>query len=242
MEKYKVVSLIPARGHSERIPKKNIKIMAGKPMMVWTIEASLKSKYIDRTFVSTEDKEIKEVALKYGAEVVDRPLKYSSDSGFEFGGVIQHFRETLWTELDYWPEYLVFLHTTSPLRTSEHIDEAFELLICKNEPLIVSYAKMPHDISHYKFIDRNGLSQNIAEYRLYGRREERETNIPKVYFFNGAVYISIFGYFCYEATLAKNVLTYIMRPEDTIDVDTPLDFKVAEMLLEERIKGEGENE
>ena len=99
VHKYKLVSLIQARGGSKRIPRKNIKMMAGKPMLVWTIEASLKSKHVDRTFVSTEDPEIKRIALDCGAEVIDRPAQYAKEAkgkvDYEANGIIMSFKDKL---------------------------------------------------------------------------------------------------------------------------------------------------
>lgn len=235
MEGIKVVSLIPARGGSERIPKKNIKVIVGKPMIAWTIEASLKSKYIDRTFVSTEDKEIKGVALRYGAEVIDRPLKYASDINAEFNGIIAHFRESM-ERLECYPDYLVFLHATSPLRTFRHIDEAMELLLANNCDLLVSFTPLSHNPrTHIKTLDEKGVTEYIIDFE---RKHSMGRKFKKVYYANGAISIGTYQSYNYYATTYSPVLAYIISPEDSIDVDTPFDFKVAEMILKERIAKE----
>jgi len=241
MEKYEVVSFIPARGGSERIPRKNIKMMAGKPMMAWTIEASLKSKYIDRTFVSTEDKEIKGVALEYGAEVIDRPVEFSQGQ-ISVNFALSHFQYCLWEE-KYEPDYIIFLHATSPLRTERHIDEAFELYFESDMPLLLSVTPSHHIPLDVYNIDKSGKLVpvlGIASLRHYNKDYRNDHNPPlPMYYDDGVLSIGPYkgtDYFSF-AYLKSGMLAYMMDPEDSIDVDTPLDFKVAEMLLEERIKG-----
>ncbi len=249
MEKYKIASFIPARGGSERIPRKNIKMMAGKPMLAWTIEASLKSKYINRTFVSTEDKEIKGVALKYGAEVIDRPVELSQGQIVIYF-VYSHFQYCLWRE-KYQPDYVILLLPTSPLRTAKHIDEAFELYFKSESPLLCSVTKSRSIPTDIYLINESGkiertLDKNTT--KTINKRFRREhIEKPAIYYFDSAIQIGPLkevNYHLLTDTLSSldYVLPYIMLPEDTIDVDTEFDFKIAEMLLEERIKGEGENE
>ena len=236
MEKYKVACLIPARGGSERIPKKNIKVIAGKPMMNWTIEASLGSKYIERTFVSTEDSEIKEIALKAGAEVIDRPAEFATDSRAELNGVVSNFREHL-NSINYYPDYMVFLHVTAPLRTAQHIDEAFELLLDSNYELLESvtpFHAYPH--TALKFLNEKGRTEFVIE--NFRRRFNQGRDRGKVYISNGALYIGGYTCFNYYATAHLSAQAYIMKPEDSIDIDTPFDFEFAEYLLKKRMHNE----
>jgi CMP-N-acetylneuraminic acid synthetase len=235
LDKPKLVSLIPARGGSQRIPRKNIKELCGKPLIAWTIEASLKSKYIDRTIVSTEDKQIKAIALEYGAEVIDRPKQYATDKGkWEINGIVQHFKDTL-TQQDYHPDYMAFLHVTSPLRTAKHIDEAFEQMIEKNQLLTASFTPfyhLPH--THLKAIDDKGITRDVWEYQYTNPIDK---GLPKLYYFNGAIMIGYYPMFNYYSFTRLPVLGYVMKQEDGIDVDTMFDFKVAEMMLKERGNG-----
>lgn len=117
-----IYALIPARGGSKRLPRKNILPLAGKPMICYTIEAALGCKSIDKVFVSTEDPEIKEVSLKCGAEVIDRPVELSGDfvSTME---VVSHSLAVFSIK----PCYLIILQPTSPLRTGNHIKECITL-------------------------------------------------------------------------------------------------------------------
>ena len=242
MEEFKVVAFIPAKGGSERIPRKNIKVIAGKPMLAWTIEACLKSKHISRTFVSTEDKEIKGVALQYGAEVVDRPAKYSEgeiDINFAYFDFIYH----LWKE-KYRPDYMVLLLPTMPLRTAKHIDEAYELMIEAGSSMICSVSESHYMPSNKYFIDKSGRLEHLFKDNISRTARNKigdDYSIrPLMYNTNSVVNIGVFNgidYLNYQ--YVEPVLPYIMSAEDSIDIDTPLDFKVAEMLLEERMKKEG---
>lgn len=244
MGKYKIVSFIPARGGSERLPRKNIKMMAGKPMLAWTIEASLKSKYINRTFVSTEDKEIKETVLKYGAEVIDRPVELSKGQiAIEYA--YSHFKYCLWEE-KYQPDYVITLISTSPLRTEEHIDEAFELYFKSESPLLMSVTKSRIIPTDTHIINESGKIERLLDKnttRIINKVFRREhVESPIIYYFDGAIQIGPLegvNYYPLVGIISSldYVLPYIMEAKDTIDVDTELDFKIAEMLLEERIKG-----
>ncbi len=243
---YKMVSIIPARGDSQRIPRKNIKVMAGKPMVAWSIEASLNSKYIDRTFVSTEDPEVKKIALQYGAEVVDRPAKYATDTverrEYEGSGLLWHFRESLW-ELGYTPDYLVFIYPTSPLRTSQQIDEAFELMIERKCTRVMSAYQIPLEVDDYYIMDKRGRAELIFGYtppkEFYLKTFKVELQEPR---YLGTPDIIIMEWININANTGINYgdfTLYLMDKADVVDVDTPLDFAMAEYILKERIKKEG---
>ncbi|MEK6900492.1 MAG: acylneuraminate cytidylyltransferase family protein, partial [Nanoarchaeota archaeon] len=118
----KIVAIIPARGGSKRIPRKNIKLLAGKPLIAYTIEAAKRSASLDRIFVSTEDEEIAKVASYYGAEIIKRPDILATDNATT-ESVLCHAVNNLEKE-GYFPELVVLLQPTSPLRGSYIIDKA----------------------------------------------------------------------------------------------------------------------
>lgn len=246
MEKLKVVAFIPAKGGSRRLPKKNIKMLAGKPMLAWTIEACLKSKYIDRTFVSTEDKEIKEAALQYGAEVVDRPAKYS-EGEININFAYMDFQYHLWEE-KYRPNHVVLLLPTMPLRTARHIDEAYELMVKSESPRICSVNKSYCMPDNAYFINGSGRlkrflkeSERISVNRMFEESYDKNP-FDLIYSINNVINIGVFNSIDYlNYSYAESVLPYVMSVEDAIDIDTPHDFAVAEMLLEKRIKEEKSN-
>ncbi len=124
----KIISIIPARGGSRGIPKKNITLLAGKPLVVYSIEQSLQCKYIDRTIVSTGDEEIAEISRRYGAEVPFlRPKELATDEMPDLP-VFRHALDWLEKNEHYIPEIIVHLRPTSPLRKVKHLEEAIEKL------------------------------------------------------------------------------------------------------------------
>ena len=133
----KVLSIIPARGNSKGIPLKNLVILNQKPLLYYTVTASLKSKIINKTVVSTDNKKIGKVALKLGAEVVYRPKKLATDTT-ALEPVIEHVLNYLNRHQNYTPDIIVILQNTSPLRTAKHIDEALTLMRKQNYDSILS--------------------------------------------------------------------------------------------------------
>ena len=133
----KVLSIIPARGGSKGIPLKNLVMLNQKPLLYYTVTASLKSKIINKTVVSTDNKKIGKVALKLGAEVVYRPKKLATDTT-SLEPVIEHVLNYLNRHQNYTPDIIVILQNTSPLRTAKHIDEALTLMRKQNYDSILS--------------------------------------------------------------------------------------------------------
>ncbi|MFA6339042.1 MAG: acylneuraminate cytidylyltransferase family protein [Candidatus Paceibacterota bacterium] len=124
-----VIAIIPARGGSKRIPRKNIKELDGKPLLTHTISAAKNSQYIDRIIVSTDDKEIAQIALEHGAEVpFMRPTELAEDHVTDFP-LFEHLLQWLFNNENYKPNIIVQLRPTSPLRETQHIDDAIELLV-----------------------------------------------------------------------------------------------------------------
>ena len=234
MQQLKMVSLIPARGGSERIPRKNIKMMAGKPMLAWSIEASLKSKYITRTFVSTEDKEIKEIALSYGAEVIDRPKKYATDKGFELLGVFQQFKEIIW---EMKPDYLCFLYPTSPLRTAEQIDKSFEQMIANNCTRSYTAYQINPGIYEECWTISDGRANHLfveSQENLYLRNIGIDYQVPKYAHSAEVVIMRFRDALPYTDVDYGNLSLYIIDKYEAIDVNEEKDFEMAEMILERR--------
>ena len=133
----KILSIIPARGGSKGIRLKNLVRLDGKPLLHYTIMASLESKLVDRTIVSTDNKKIAEQAKKFGAEVITRPKQLATDESL-LEPVIQHVLDFLKAKKKYRPDIIVLLQNTSPLRSSEYIDGALSLLIKKKYDSVLS--------------------------------------------------------------------------------------------------------
>ncbi|MBW4827971.1 MAG: acylneuraminate cytidylyltransferase family protein [Clostridiaceae bacterium] len=227
----KVLAIIPARGGSKGIPRKNIADFCGKPLISWSIEEALKSKYIDRLIVSTEDEEIKEVSRKYGAEIPFlRPVELSQDDtpGIE---PILHCINWLKSKEESEYDYICVLQCTSPFRKSQHIDEALEILIGNKGDSIVSVAES--EVSPYwmKKIRNGKLVDFIKDIPMYNRRQD----LPEVYKINGALYIIKTSILLKNKNWYNdNTFPYIMNRLDSIDIDEPIDFKIAEILMKER--------
>ena len=219
-----VLGVIPARGGSKGIHKKNIKSLAGKPLIAWTIEEAKKSKYIDRLILSSEDQEIIEVAKKWGCEVpFTRPMELAQDDS---PGV-----ETVLHAIKILPEYdfVVLLQPTSPLRSVDDIDGCLEKCIEAKANSCVSVTEADKSpFWMYYLNDQDFLEPVIKTDENYNNRQE----LPKVYQLNGAVYIANTSWLINNKSF-KSIYTvaYTMPKERSFDIDNDVDFKMSEMIL-----------
>lgn len=223
-----ILAIIPARGGSKGVPKKNIRPLAGKPLIAYSIEQAKESKYISRVIVSTESEEIAEVARKWGAEVIKRPEELARDETPTID-VIIHVLDYLKKEEKYIPNIVVLLQPTSPLRTSEDIDGAIELFLNAQDCLsLVSVTEFDHPPFWAMKIEDNFLKPLFCEKYFRMRRQD----LPKAYKPNGAVFISTPRVlYEYRTFYTPKTIAYVMPPERSIDIDTEFDFLLAEFLL-----------
>lgn len=224
----KVLAIIPARGGSKRLPRKNILPLVRKPLILWTIEAAKKSKYIDKIVVSTEDEEIYNLCIENETEVIRRPKYLATDEASSID-VVKHVIESINEKF----EYIILLQPTSPLRNEKHLDEAIELLFNKNADAIISVCEVDHPVQWCNKLNSSlSLKNFISEEFLNKRSQELE----KYYRINGAIYICKTDKFLEENTffLKDNIYAYIMFREDSIDIDNIIDFKLAEIILREK--------
>lgn len=223
------LAIIPARGGSKRLPRKNVLDLAGKPLIDWSIEAGLKSKYIDTIVVSSDDDEILDISIKFGATIIKRPEELASDTATTFDA-IKHAIENI--EIY---DYIVLLQPTSPLRDEKHIDEAIELLETKKADAIVSICEMDHSpLWSNTLPEDNNMSSFLRDEIL----NKRSQDLEKYYRLNGAIYICKTEKLLEEKSffLKNNIFAYVMDRESSIDIDEEIDFKMAEFLIEENIK------
>ena len=216
------LAIIPARGGSKRLPRKNILNLAGKPLIAWTIEAALQSKYIDKVLVTSDDDEILKVSNDYGASTIKRPMHLSQDNSTSFEAISHAIENT--QEFD----YIVLLQPTSPLRTSGHIDEAIQLIFQKKSDAIISVTEMEHSP-----LWANTLPENESmDYFLREDKNKRSQDLETYYRLNGAIYISLTetlintGSFFHKT----GAYAYKMDNRSSIDIDNVMDFKFAEFL------------
>lgn len=221
-----MIAIVPARGGSKGLPGKNIKDLLGKPMIAYTIEEALKSKYITEVIISTDCTEIEKVALEYGAKSYFlRPEELASDTAKAIDNYIFTI-DRLNNEFGYEIENFVVLQPTSPLRTVEDIDGAIELFNNKNADSVVSYTEEHHPIEWHKYITEDGKFENIFEEKLLNRQE-----IKKSYFPNGAVFVFDYELIKQGKYYSDNSYAYIMPRFRSVDVDTIEDFKYIEFLM-----------
>jgi CMP-N,N'-diacetyllegionaminic acid synthase len=136
----KIVAIIPARGGSKRIKNKNLLELNGKPLIGYSIESAINSKFIDKIVVSTEDSRIKKISKKYGAEVVIRPKELSKDNSTTLS-VLKNVLRFLEVKEDFFPDLVILLQPTSPIRKKGRIDEAINLFFKNSADMVISVSK-----------------------------------------------------------------------------------------------------
>ena len=229
-EKMEIVALIPARGGSKSIPKKNIKHLRGMPLISYSIRAAKKSKYINKIVVSTEDKEIAKISRKYGAEIIERPEEFAKDESSTIDAIL-HTLEVFKAE-NYNPDISILLQPTSPLRNAEDIGSAIELFLNSDCESVVSVCEVGHS-PYWCFEIENGYLKSLfGDEYLRMRRQELE----KVYIPNGAIYISTpENLRKYKGFYGLRTIPYIMPPERSIDIDDATDLMLAELLMKRHV-------
>lgn len=225
-----VLAIIPARGGSKGVPRKNIRNVGGKPLIAWTIEEAKKSKYIDRLILSSEDDEIISVAKLYGCEVpYKRPTEWAQDDTPGIKPVI-HAIETLPEKYD----YVILLQPTSPLRKAEDIDSSIAL--CNKESAKACVTVTEPDKSPfwmYTLDSKNKISPMLP---LDGNITIRQ-DLPKVYALNGAVYVSQTQWLLEkESFLTEETIAYPMVKERSLDIDTEFDLELVQIIMEKNLK------
>ena len=218
------LAIIPARGGSKRLPRKNVLDLNGKPLIAYSIEAGLDSSYIDKVVVTSDDDEILTISKKYGAITINRPNELASDTATTFDA-IKHAVDN-YEKYD----YIVLLQPTSPLRDRDHIDKAIELLESKNADAIVSVCKMDHSPLWSNTLDE---SLSMAGFLKDEALNKRSQDLEKYYRLNGAIYICKTEKLLEEKSffLKENIYAYVMDRENSIDIDEEIDFKMAEVIL-----------
>jgi len=225
----KVLAIIPARGGSKRLPGKNILPLADIPLIGWTINAAINCSSIDKVIVSTDCQEIADVSKSFGADVpFVRPKDLSNDFASSIA-VVLHSIDFI-VNSGWKPDLIVLLQPTSPLRTSFDIDNAFGLYNDKNADSIVSVCESEHSPIWANVLPENMLMSNFLPKEHLNRRSQ---DLPTYYRLNGAIYIAnVLELIKYKSfIMPDNTYAYIMDKEHSVDIDTYLDFKLAEFIL-----------
>ncbi|NSW54472.1 MAG: acylneuraminate cytidylyltransferase family protein [Armatimonadetes bacterium] len=218
----RVLAIIPARGGSKGIPRKNVRELAGKPLIVWTIEAALRSTLIDRLVVSTDDDEIAEVASAAGAEVIRRPAELAGDTTPTEPALL-HALQVLEDREGYIPDAVTLLQCTSPLRGTDTIDECINLLFDSGCDAVMTVLHVQH---WYLMGTRDETGRYHAEYDY--QKRPRSQDMPQKYRENGAVYVTRRDVLlAYQNRLGGHVRVVEMDPIRSIDIDHEEDFVLA---------------
>ena len=222
------LAIIPARGGSKGIPRKNVRQLAGKPLIAHTIECAQSSKSITKVIVSTDDTEIAAISKQYGAEVIWRPVEISGDTASSETALL-HVLESLKNTDNYQPDIIVFLQCTSPLTSPEDIDGTVQILL--DEDADSAFTATPFHYFLWK-IDQNGEAVGINhDKRIRPMRQEREPQ----YIETGAVYaMRTEGFLKAKHRFFGKTAIYVMPTERRLEIDEPVDFEVAEVLVRER--------
>jgi len=230
------LAVIPARGGSKGIPNKNIRILAGKPLIAHSIEQALQSKVINKVVVSTDSPEIGAISNQCGAEVIWRPDDISGDKASSEGALL-HVLETLRNRDNYEPDIMVFLQCTSPLTITEDIDGTIKALLSDNADTALSVAPFHYylwrlDADTRGNINAIGINHNKQSRPL---RQEREPQ----YIETGAVYVMrVQGFLQTRHRFFGKTSLYIMPNSRRLEIDDLVDLKTAEVLMQDRKKSQ----
>jgi CMP-N-acetylneuraminic acid synthetase len=230
VKEQRILAIIPARGGSKGIPRKNMQLLRGKPLISYSIHAALQSHTIQKTVVSTDDESIACAARQYGAEVPFlRPLHLSTDTATSVS-VLQHAVRYLADKEEDPADIIVCLQPTSPLRSAEDIDQAVTLCLSTGADSVVSLCPAEHHPYWMKTVVGNRVYPLMeVDDEKYPRRQD----LPPVYQLNGAVYVTRRRILLEEdRLLGGNTLAYVMPRERSVDIDTPIDLKLAELLMQ----------
>lgn len=227
--KIPIVALIPARKGSKSIPKKNTFKIYGKPLINFTIEAALKSKYIDKIYISTNDNEVIKIAEKFNINYILRPSKFSKDSSSP-NVVMKHFITKIPNFIKEKNPYIIYLQPTSPLRDYKHINATIDMIKNNDSKRVLSVVELkknPHKA--FKLNEKKNELFSIFDQKFSNKRRQ---DLPKCYFPNGSIYLFRMNDFLKVGGFPSNGSSpYIMSEKDSLDIDDYEDIKKLKFYL-----------
>jgi CMP-N-acetylneuraminic acid synthetase len=237
-----ILAIIQARGGSKGVPGKNIKMLCGKPLIAWTIEAAKQATLVNRVIVSTDDADIARVAKEWGAEVpFTRPAELASDSAKSIG-LLEHALHWLQENEAYTPDAIVQLKPTNPLRTAAHIDASVEKYSAGHGVLdaVITVVKAPiHPLKTWR-VDEAGLLVPFIPEEVFGIKEASKSprqSLPEAYGNNSCVHVINTKTILEKHSSIGTKVGYVeLSKEDSINIDEPFDFMIAELVMAERLK------
>lgn len=233
----KILAIIPARGGSKGIPRKNIQLLGGRPMIYYMITAALGSRYVTHVALSSEDEEILRVGKKVGGKnliLIKRPQRLATDKAPTLP-VLQHALKKLERELNCCFDYLVLLQPNAPLHVAEDIDRAIEIMLKTGADSVVSVDFVPsyHPVKMKTLAKDGRLKQLVAS---MPERIFRRQDLSPCYIRNGGIYVAtrdlvITGNFALGFMCGPVTYPYVVPSERSLDIHSPYELVLAEMLL-----------
>jgi CMP-N,N'-diacetyllegionaminic acid synthase len=225
-----VLAVVPARGGSKGVHRKNLRLLKGKPLIEYTLQTSLASKYISRLIVSTDDPEIASFSRSLGVEVpFMRPAALASDTASQMDVVLhalEYFQRTNGILYD----IVLLLQPTAPLRIVDDIEGALDLLFTAQADSVVSFNLVEHNHPYYMYKITDGNPKPLFEIPVGVTRRQ---DFPPIYIRNGAIYAARSSLLIEQRTFyGKDMRAYIMPSNRSINIDTELDFALAEVFLQ----------
>lgn len=222
----KVAAVIPARGGSQGLPRKNVLDLCGKPLIAWNIEAALAASAIDRVFVTTDDPEIARVSQEYGAEVIMRPAELATSEASSEAALL-HCIAQMQTVHDYHPDHICFLQCTSPLTHADDIDATVEKCTVDGADSALAVSDF-----HYFVWRTDEDGQTVGVNHQSDKRLRRQDRQPE-YLESGAVYVfSTTGFTAHEHRFFGKIAMYNMPSERVHEIDDRADLELAETRLQ----------
>ena len=223
-----ILSIIPARGGSKGIPMKNLALLNKTPLLRYSLNSSLHSKYISKTVVSTDNKIIENYSRKFkNVETIIRPKKLATDYS-QIEPVILHTLDYLLKKFNYKPDIIVLLQNTSPLRTFYHVDAALNFFLKNNYDSLLSVF-----LTH-KFLWKK-QKKNYFPTNYDPKNRPNRQDIEDQFFENGSIYITKYSSFLKtKCRISGNIGIYEMTEEDSIEIDSPFDLLHAQLILKNR--------
>lgn len=227
----KIAAVIPARGGSKGVVRKNVSLVGGKPLIAWTIDAAKACKGLDRVVVNTDDYEIAEVAKAYGAEVpFIRPSELAQDDSPVFEA-LNHGLDFFELE-GYVSTHIMQLNPTSPLRTVSHLDQAIDLLVKSQTDSVVTVTEAHSHPYWCKVIRDDGTMEDFLE--LGPDQFKIRQQLPKVYSLNGSVFLVENRLIRGNTYYSDKTVPLLMSADDSLDIDTPWEMYLANLVLTDR--------
>lgn len=220
------VAIIPARGGSKGVPGKNVRFLGGKPLIAYSILAALECPHVSRCLVSTDDQEIKQTSIQWGAEVIDRPAEFATDTA-QCQDVVRHVLSVLGRETDL-PDLMVLLQPTSPLRTTRHLQRCMDSFLQGNYASAVSVTETEHH--PYKCLVT--LDGKLAPLHDNASLSMPRQLLPSAFRQNGAIYVvRTKEFLAHNSFYIPPAMPFIMDRQESIDIDSEIDFFLAEHYL-----------